>query len=382
MMDAHFEYLLSGGAIILGLMFGVFVQRSRFCMTAAIANIVLMRDYRQLYGYIGALVVALIGTQLLEGFGVVDVAQSAFRSGALDWVGVLLGGLIFGIGSVFAGGCVGRILVRTGEGCISALLALMTLALGAVVAYLGILEPVREWLAASTSITIGDGDGSMAVVLGLPQWLLAVCLSVLLLGSLVFGVLRHLVSMFYIVGGALIGLVVVGGWCLTGYVVQDEFTVFKPYSLSFSGPVARTAVYLFENKTNGTFYSIALVFSVLTGAFISSIFSGTFKLSQPDSSSIGRTLVGGFMMGVGAIFAGGCNIGQGLSGMSTLAIESVFALFTIVSGMYIGIKWLQHAEEAGTYWFTFRWSPGFQHIVSRYVQLRRMRLERKYPSVG
>ena len=38
MMDANFEYLLTGGAIILGLMFGVFVQRSRFCMTAAITN--------------------------------------------------------------------------------------------------------------------------------------------------------------------------------------------------------------------------------------------------------------------------------------------------------------------------------------------------------
>lgn len=369
-MDADFEYLLTGGAIILGLMFGVFVQRSRFCMTAAIANIVLMRDYRQLYGYIGALAVALTGTQLLEGFGVVDVAQSAFRSGALDWVGVLFGGLIFGIGAVFAGGCVGRILVRTGEGSISALLALMTLALGAVVAYLGILEPVRGWLAASTSITIGDGDASLAAVLGLPQWLLAICLSALLLACLVFGILRHLASMFYIVGGALIGLVVVAGWWLTGYVVQDEFTVYKPYSLSFSGPVARTAIYLVENKTNGTFYSVALVFSVLTGAFTSSIFSGTFKLSPPDAPSIGRTLLGGFMMGVGSIFAGGCNIGQGLSGMSTLAVESVFALITIVSGMYIGIKWLQHAEESGTYWFTLRWSPRFQRIVSRRALLR------------
>lgn len=364
-MDGNFEYLLTGGAIIIGLLFGVFVQRSRFCMTAAIANIVLIRDYRQLHGYIAALATALMGTQLLEGFGVVDVADSAYRSGTVDWVAVLGGGLLFGIGAVFAGGCVGRILVRTGEGSISALLALSTLALGAVVAYVGVLEPFRGWLAASTSIYIGDGDSSLAAVLGLPQWLVAGCLATLLAVFLIVGVLRHKASLFFVIAGALIGLVIVAGWWLTGYIVQDEFTVYKPYSLSFSGPVARTAIYLAENKTNGSFYSIALTFSVLAGAFASAIFSGTFKLTPPDAVSVGRTLLGGFLMGVGAIFAGGCNIGQGLSGMSTLAVESMFASAAIVSGMYVGIKWLQRAEEVGTYGFGFHWLPRFQRMVSK-----------------
>lgn len=367
-MDSEYEYILIGGTVLLGLLFGVCVQRSRFCMTAAIANIVLMRDYRQLHAYFAALTTALIGTQILEGFNVVDIAGSIYRANTLDWVGSCLGGLLFGIGAVFAGGCVGRILVRTGEGNLGALLALATLALGAVVAYVGVLEPFRAWMIASTAIELNTGDSSLAMVLGIPQWLLAMGLVSVLICILVTALIRQNVNGFFILAGVLIGAIVVGGWWLTGYLTQDTFNINKPYSLSFSGPVARAAIYLAENKTNGSFYSIALVFSVLTGAFLSAVISRSFKFISPETTSIGRTLLGGFLMGIGAIFAGGCNIGQGLSGMSTLATESMMAFSMILAGMYVGVKWLQHVEETGSYWFNFQWSHGsLQRLIRRPV---------------
>jgi uncharacterized membrane protein YedE/YeeE len=360
-MDGNIGFWLTGSAVVLGLLFGVVVQRSRFCMTAAVANIVLIRDYRQLHAYLAALAVALIGTQVIEGFDWVNIAATSYRGGNMDWAGAVLGGLIFGIGAVFAGGCVGRILVRTGEGSLGALLALSALAMGTVVAYVGILEPVRAWLLASTEISIVGGDASLAAVLGVPQWLLAFCFIGLLLTVLFVSIRRHGTSPMFIIAGVLIGTLVVSGWWATGYLLYDEFSVAKPVSLGFSGPVARTAIYLAENKTNGSFFSIALTLSVLAGAFISAVLSGTFKISSPDSAGIGRTLLGGFFMGVGAITAGGCNIGQGLTGMSTLSLESMLALIAIVGGMYTGVKWLQHAEETGSFWFTLNLFPKFHH---------------------
>ena len=330
-------------------------------MTAALANIVLIRDFRHIHAYIAALFVAVIGTQLLEGFDWVSVADSSYRSGNLNWAGALFGGLIFGIGAVFAGGCVGRILVRTGEGNLSALLALSTLALGSVVAYIGILEPVRVWLAGATELSLAKGDSSLAAILGLPQWLLAISFVGLLFTFLLVSIKRHSTSSVFIVSGVFIGALVVLGWWVTGFLAYDEFSTSKPVSLSFSGPVARTAIFLAENKTNGSYFSIALTLSVLIGAFISAILSGTFKFTSPDSAGIGRTLLGGFLMGTGALFAGGCNIGQGLSGMSTLSTQSMIALTAIAGGMYLGVKWLQYAEETGTFWFKFNSFPGYRH---------------------
>ena len=49
-------------------------------------------------------------------------------------------------------------------------------------------------------------------------------------------------------------------------------------------------------------------------------------------------------MGIGAILSGGCNIGQGLSGVSTVSIKALIAVTAIVAGMRLGLAWIQHAE--------------------------------------
>jgi len=46
-------------------------------------------------------------------------------------------------------------------------------------------------------------------------------------------------------------------------------------------------------------------------------------------------------MGFGAMVAGGCNIGQGLSGVSTLAAGSLLAAGAIFAGAVLAVKWLE-----------------------------------------
>ena len=50
---------LVGGGLFLGLLFGVVVQRTQFCMVTAVSNVVLMRDFRHAHAYFAALLVAI-----------------------------------------------------------------------------------------------------------------------------------------------------------------------------------------------------------------------------------------------------------------------------------------------------------------------------------
>jgi hypothetical protein len=83
------------------------------------------------------------------------------------------------------------------------------------------------------------------------------------------------------------------------------------------------------------------VAGILAGAFLMALKSGLFKISVQDKTVLLRASLGGLMMGVGAMLAGGCNIGQGLSGVSTLSVESILAAIFIFMGAALGVKWLE-----------------------------------------
>jgi uncharacterized membrane protein YedE/YeeE len=61
-------------------------------------------------------------------------------------------------------------------------------------------------------------------------------------------------------------------------------------------------------------------------------------------------LVGAGLMGVGGVTAMGCTVGQGLSGLSTLALGSFIAVAGIVAGAMLALRWQawRHCERAGS----------------------------------
>ena len=52
-------------------------------------------------------------------------------------------------------------------------------------------------------------------------------------------------------------------------------------------------------------------------------------------------------MGIGGVMALGCTVGQGITGMSTLAIGSVLALLSILFGGYFGMRYLEEGTFGG-----------------------------------
>ena len=55
--------------------------------------------------------------------------------------------------------------------------------------------------------------------------------------------------------------------------------------------------------------------------------------------TLAANLIGGLLMGFGGVTALGCTVGQGLSGLSTLAIGSPIAFAGIVAGSALTMKW-------------------------------------------
>ncbi len=161
---------LVGGGLLIGMVFGIVVQRTQFCMVSAVTNITLMRDFRHAHAYLAALAVAVLGTFLLEINDLVNVSETGYRVPRYDWLVIAGGGLLFGFGSILAGGCAGRTTVRASEGNLGALIVLLAFALTAAATYYGALEPYRVWLMKNTAVEFDTMDSALSTVLGLPLW--------------------------------------------------------------------------------------------------------------------------------------------------------------------------------------------------------------------
>lgn len=331
------ELLLAASALMIGLVFGAVAQRSRFCTVSAMSNLLLMRDYRQLHAYLAALAVALAGTTLLEWGQWVDIAESSYRRPVLSWGGALGGGLVFGFGAMLAGGCASRTLVRTAEGNIGSLIALVAFAMAGMVTLFGVLEPARVWLDRHSGLYLSGGDASLSLLLGLPLWLAPIALALLCL-AVIFTVGDWRGHRGLLAAGAVIGLTVVAGWWATGWLGQDEFDPIAPRSLNMAAPLARDALYLSTGQATGSLFGLLLIPGVLLGASASAFLRGELRWVAPAGSRVGAYLAGGALMGVGAVVAGGCNIGQGVTGLATASVSSLAAVVGIVAGMGLGLR--------------------------------------------
>ncbi len=328
----------AGGGFALGAAFGIVAQRSRFCMVAAFSNLALMRDYRQVHAYLTALGVAVLGTFALEWFDLVTLAETGYRRPALNLLGALGGGLLFGIGSLLAGGCASRTLVRTAEGNLGALLTLIVFALAAMAMLFGALGPVLAWVL-DRALPIGAGDASLSAILRWPPWILPLGVGMACLAA-ILGLGNWRDHKGTIAGGALIGLLVVAGWWVTGVLGVDELDPQPPASLTFATPLARSLAWFAMGQPTGSGFALFLVPGTLLGALAAALLSREFRWVAPAGERVGAYLAGGAFMGVGALLAGGCNIGQGLTGAATLSVTSLLAVAGILGGMWLGMAWV------------------------------------------
>jgi len=158
-----------------------------------------------------------------------------------------------------------------------------------------------------------------------------------------------LTSPKHVAGGVLVGLAVVAGWALTG-LAFDELAdrPVAPISLTFVRPSGDTLEWLARYTALGIpGFGVATLAGAVAGAALSALLQGRFRLAGfTDTDDTVRHLMGAAMMGVGGVLAMGCSIGQGVTGLSTLALGSFLAVPSIAAGAWYGLGALERRIEA------------------------------------
>lgn len=338
MFENPANWLIAGG-LGLGVIFGLVVRQFRMCLVAAVSNATLVKDYRYLLAFAVAALVAITGTQLLEINSIVELNKAGYRNGTLDLVGVITGGLMFGIGATLAGGDATRVLILAGQGSKAGWVALFFFAIFASVAQFGLLEKIRISSMTATSIHLSGGDAGIAEMFSISKWIILAIFDIALL-AFIAGKWKQHADIKLLIAGAVLGATVIGAWYTTGVLAFDDFNPRAPSGISVSGPMSRVGNLLVAGGYPAMSLAIAFVIGVIAISFVMSVVTRQFAFT-PVRTSPAIIALGGALMGIGGTFAYGCNVGQGFSGLSTLSLESVIAVIAMIAGIHIATRWLE-----------------------------------------
>jgi uncharacterized membrane protein YedE/YeeE len=353
------------GGFGLALILGFVAARTNFCTMGAISDVVNMEHWGRVRMWLLAIAVAMIGTNLLYYGELIDLSKSIYHRPSLPWLSMLVGGILFGIGMTLAGGCANKNLLRLGGGSLRSLVVLVFVAISAYMTLKGLFGQWRSSFLDPVAIDLSgfgmEGQGLphlLAALTGMPAktaLLAATAAVALALLIFVFKDKRFRTNGEQVIGGTILGLIITTAWYLTGHIgfaenpETLELTFFGTSSrtlesMSFVAPTAYTLelLMLWTDKSLRLTFGVATVLGVALGSLIYALGARKFRWEGFASvEDLGKQIVGGLLMGFGGVTAMGCTIGQGMSGVSTLAIGSFIALSGIVAGSVATMKWQQ-----------------------------------------
>ena len=312
-------------AILAGTSLGYALERGDFCFHSTLRG--LFRTPKQLdllRAYVLVLLIATPSVYLMPVLGWIDPWIPPFA-----WQANIFGGLVFGIGMIVAASCVTGLFYKLGHGMLGTLVGLATWAIGDILVYQGPFSGLRATLTASSSTITLD------TLFGSAIWGWSIILGLVL--AAVFW-LCHAPKATRQTRGKLWGWLPLG--IVVGVVISLSWLFAKaggenyPYGTSY----VPTGLYLALTGNNVDGYTswipITLV-SLIPGAWIAAIRSKNFRVRGETGKRYLQLGVGGFLMGAGAAFAGGCNLGHSLVGVPLLSVGSIVTTLSMAAGVYL-----------------------------------------------
>ena len=340
-------YMVSALAFLIGIVFGAVANKTNFCTMGAVSDWVNMGDRNRLRAWFLAIGLAMVVSQVLSRTGMVDLSEAIYLTPNFGWLGYLIGGFLFGIGMTLASGCGQRTLVRVGGGNLKSLVAMLFLGLTAYMTMRGLLALVRVNVIEVTNVSLATGsqgiDSLLGAALGIEN---AAALTWAVAGTLGGGLIIYALwsadfrrSFDNLLAGIVIGLIIPAGWYVTGVIGFDDFEPVRLESYTFIAPTAESLQYLMTFTGSTISFGVASVFGVILGSFLYAILTGKFRVEYfIGRDDMLRHIAGGILMGFGGVLALGCTVGQGITGMSTLALGSLMALVSIIFGSALTMK--------------------------------------------
>jgi len=333
--------ILAGLAI--GLVYGSVGLLSGFCLMSSMRGWLAEGDGRLVRSYALAIAVAVAASQFLAGAGMVDLGKSIYLQQTFSVPALFLGGLLFGYGMVLSNGCGSRALVLLGRGNLRSFVVVIVLAIAAQMTLKGLIAPARIALvqASQTAVSVISLPSVLAT-LGVNEAVSRALAAAVIVVALILFAFAHPAfrrAPGQIAAGVIVGVLVAGGWYVTGYLGADDFNPVPVTSLTFIAPIADSLQYAMLSTGLTLNFGIATVGGVFAGSLVTALVTGHFKFEGYSSPRhMLRSAGGAALMGIGGVMAFGCSIGQGLTGVSTLAIGSFIAVAGILLGTAAGLR--------------------------------------------
>lgn len=323
--------------LLVGAVLGLVLQRGRFCITGAYRDLWVSHSWRWFTAFLLAIAVQAVGVAVLTATGTITPEIPT-----LNVFAVVVGSFLFGVGIVLAGGCATGTYYRAGEGLVGSWFALIAYAGAAAASKTGVLAPLTDW-AKSIGKT---GLTTLPATVGLPDWT-GVALLVVIVAALVRWQrrlaearpvslqipaertgLNHLLfekAWNPLVTGVIVGVIAIIAW-------PTSWASGRHDGLGITTPSSNLVGYIVTGDSSKVDWGVLLVLGILLGSFLSAKASGEFRVRVPSATVIQRSIAGGVLMGVGAAWAGGCSIGNGLVQTSLLSWQGWLALVFQVVG--------------------------------------------------
>ena len=337
--------LLAVGGAVVGLLFGFFAQRSRFCLRAAVIEFWHAQFGEKLSVWLLTFSSAVIAIQGLIVLGWLDVSTTRQLANRGSLSGALIGGLLFGAGMIMTRGCASRLLVLSANGNLRALLSGLIFAVTAQSALSGALSPLRQELTNLWTVE-GGASRDLLAVLGLNHEIGLLIGGVWLVAALYFTT-RTTQRIWMWLGGIGTGLSVALAWWYSYQVAQSSFNVVPVQGITFSGPSAEWLMRVLAPNPPGLGFDFGLLPGVFLGSFASAWLAGELKLEGfKDGYSMRRYIGGAVLMGFGAMLAGGCAVGAGVTGGAIFALTAWLALLGMWMGAGLVDQWLDPPPQS------------------------------------
>ena len=331
--------MLAAGGALIGLVFGLMAQRSRFCARAAVLECCEGGPGDRFSVWWLALGAALVGTQLLVLAGGLHPAASRFIGSPGSVSGAVVGGLCFGAGMILTRGCASRLLILSANGNLRALLSGLVFAVTVQATMAGWLAPLRQFFSGLWPVDGGPHRDLMAVT-GTAPWGGLLVASVALATGVYFFWRQHSGRFWLAIGAVLTGLCIAAGWGFTQAVASQSFEPVAITSLSFSGPSAEWLMRVLSSSTAPSLgFDAGLLPATFVGSLIGALLGRDFKFEGfKTENKLGHYLTGAILMGFGAVLAGGCTVGAGMTGGAIFAVTAWLTLISIWLGAAMTLR--------------------------------------------
>lgn len=328
--------------LLLGAVLGAVMQRGRFCVTGMLRDIFTLRSWRSIVALLVVISIHAVGIAGLTTAGVISPKVDDFAP-----LAVISGSLLFGFGIVLAGGCASGTWYRSGEGLVGSWLALVFYGLSAAAMKRGALKPVNEFLSERTV-----NARTIPETLGVSPWWFALGLAAFTVYAVNFYLQRDALRgpkvtlqeaawrrpLHLYTAGALVGILGVIAWPLSAASGRNS-------GLGITTPTSDVISYVTTGNLKFLNWGTLLVIGILLGSYAAAKATGEFRVRLPDAVQAQRSVIGGIFMGVGASWAGGCTVGNGMVQTSLFSYQGWVGLLFTGIGVGIAAKlWLKPTQ--------------------------------------